>query len=333
MHVGASRLYRYLLLCSLGLLVTTGTPSPAADSTSTGQASPADVLAGAAASLAGGEGSDVLAEPRFRDAIDVLLRVPAGKALVAKGLKTWNLEESADLVRVLRWGGASRTDAVLTRHLDPRTGKEFREREITIYLKKGQPLEDLVLDLAHELVHATSRPDWDPYDPQLTAGKYIHATIEGAGGEVDAVVAECQVGIELALRYGTSAKRCRSYLSADSQDAASARIDRNRVRRDFYRVGDWNAGLVQRLGKEKDLFPLLSAQAPKLFSSTGRAPYPVALLTEFEEITRVACENTIRRVRVAQGRVPASSGSEFLSARCASQLAAESVNRDASEVD
>jgi hypothetical protein len=295
----------------LGLLVTTGTPSGASDR------SPADTLAAAAA--------QVQTEPRLKDAIEVMSRVPAGRILLEKGRKAWSLETPGDLIRVLRWGEASRTDAVLTRHLDSRTGKEYREREITIYLKRGQPIEDLVLDLAHELVHATSRPDWDPYDPQLTAGKYIHATIEGAGGEVDAVMAECQVGIELALSFGTSAKRCRSYLSSDSKDALSAQIDRDRVRKDFYRVGDWGANLNERLGKEREMFPLLSVQAPKLFSSTGRAPYPVALLAEFDDITRVACENTIRRVKASAGRAPAESGSEFLAKRCSRFLADEAA--------
>jgi hypothetical protein len=290
--------------------------------------SPADYLNAAFSSSDGASSPDgeVQAEPRLRDAITILMKTQAGRSLIERGLKAWHLEQPQDLVRVLRWGPASRTDAVLTRHLDPRSGREYREREVTIYLKKGQAMEDLVLDLAHELVHATTRPDWDPYDPSLTPGKYIHATIEGSGGEVDAVVYECQVGIELALKYGTSAKRCRSYLSSDSKDATSARIDRKRVRRDFYRVGDWSGSLGQRLGKEKVLFPLLSSQAPKLYSSTGKAPYPVALLVEFEEITRVACENTARRVRAAQGRVPASSGSEFLAARCGGESATQAVN-------
>jgi hypothetical protein len=181
-----------------------------------------------------------------------------------------------------------------------------------------------VLDIAHELVHATTRPIWDPYDPKLTPGRYIHATIEGEGGEVEAVVAECQVGLELAHRFGASARRCRSY-----RGTGSTRINTERVKRDFYRVGKWNAELTKKLGEEMPLFPLLSSRTPKLYSSTGHAPYPVALLQEFEQITRIACENTRKRTAAVkeQGRTPASSALEFLSSRCGSaDLAAEGVN-------
>jgi hypothetical protein len=252
----------------------------------------------------------------MRDALEVLIRVPAGRALVERGLKFWKLEKPIDLLSVLRWGKASRTDAVLTRHLDPDSGKEVREREVIIYLRQGQRLEDLVLDIAHELVHATARPSWDPYDPKLTAGRYIHATIEGEGGEIEAVVAECRVGLELSHRFGASARRCRSYRAIGKP--SEIRIEREKVREDFYRVGKWSAELGRRLGEEIELFPLLSPKAPRLYSSTGHAPYPVALLQEFDQLTQIACENTRKRAQAVkeQGRKPASSALEFLSSRC-----------------
>src|SRR4051812_25726197 len=100
------------------LLMSSETPGGASDS------SPADYLAVAA------ETAEVRAEPRLRDAIEILLRVPAGRALLQKGQQAWHLEGPSELIRVLRWGTASRTDAVLTRHLDPKTGREYREREV-----------------------------------------------------------------------------------------------------------------------------------------------------------------------------------------------------------
>lgn len=189
-----------------------------------------------------------------------------------------------------RWGRASKTDAVLVRHYDSQTGKETRERRVTIFLRASQTEEEVLLDLAHELVHATSQPPWDPYDPELTAARYIHAAIDGEGGEVAAVQAECRVHFELA-RHDPSLSsdgglRCRSYMGKNSAE---------KIRRDFYRVGQWQAELRARLGKEAALMPELSSEPPALYSSTGGAPYPIALWEEFRSLTEAACENSRRR--------------------------------------
>jgi hypothetical protein len=61
-------------------------------------------------------------EKRVRDALEILIRVPAGRALMERGRKFWKLARPEELSNVMRWGKASRTDAVLTRHLDPRSG-------------------------------------------------------------------------------------------------------------------------------------------------------------------------------------------------------------------
>jgi hypothetical protein len=240
------------------------------------------LLVAATPSLAGPAGES----DRLRRALEILEHVPTGRELLGRAQKFWDLPRRADVREALAWGRASKTDAVLTRHFDPKTGAETRERQVTIYLKQNQPLEDLVLDLAHELVHATSRPTWDPYDPHLTAGRYVWAAIEGEGGEVGP-------------------------LSADL------------VRREFYRVGRWHPDLARSLGAELKLFPHLSPETPKLYSSTGNAPYPASLVREFHDITQIACANSRRRVTQAMaGRSPASSEkqdsvSSFLAKRCA----------------
>src|SRR4051794_25684301 len=92
---------------------------------------------------------------RMRDAIEVLMHVPSGKALLQRAQDYWGFRRTSDLMSVLRWGKASKTDAVLTRHYNPATGKEQRERKVLIYLREDQPLEDLILDISHELIHAT----------------------------------------------------------------------------------------------------------------------------------------------------------------------------------
>jgi hypothetical protein len=241
---------------------------------------------------------------RIRDAIRVLERVESGRELLGRAKEFWKVKRSDELLRVFRWGEVSRTDAVLTRHYHPETGEETREREITVFIRRDQRFEDLILDVAHELTHAIASPAWDPYDPELTAGRYIRTAIEGAGGEVEALHAECRIGLELERVYGFNLPRCRRYRAAGNGE-----LSRELILKDFYRVGRWKAELVKSLGEEARAFAHLSADAPQLLSSTGRAPYPLALLREFQALNQVACENTRRRItlsRAGQGRSPAS---------------------------
>jgi hypothetical protein len=167
------------------------------------------------------------------------------------------------------------------------------------------------------MVHATSRPGWDPYDPSLTPGQYIYAAIDGEGGEVQAVAMECKVAVELSKNYQMPSKRCKSYIDANSQ-----KVEIEPIRKDFYRVGKWKDSVTKTLGKEVTLLPELSADEPELYSSTGNAPYPVALLKEYQNLTQIACENTQHRVSSSAsqraGRSPASvdSTTRFLELRC-----------------
>jgi len=255
-------------------------------------------------------------------AVETLRTTPTGSRLLRQAEVLWQVKAPEGLLEHVEPAEVSRTDAILTRQFDPKSRKEERQRQVTIYIRAGQPMENLVLDLAHELVHATSRPSWDPYDPQLTPGRYLFAAIEGEGGEVDAVLAECQVGFELQVTSGPSIKRCQGYLAR-----VGKKLSRERIVKDFYASGEWNTRIVERLGEEVHRFPKLSNEEPRLFSSTGKAPYPVALLKEYEALMKTACENSRRRLhRFASeeepaGRSPAlarewDATSLFLSTRC-----------------
>ncbi len=265
-------------------------------------------------------GDDTQNWKSFETAVKLLSDSETGRKLLARVEKSFNLSLSStppptpeQLDVLFKWDFVSRTDAVLTRHFDPKSGLEERNREVSVHLKRDQPLVDLVYDLAHELTHAVAGPNWDPYDPGLTASGYIWTALEGPGGEVDAVVSECRVARELA--GGDLVGRCLRYVR-------NAKIDREKVREDFYRIGDWVTTLRKRLGSEAVKFPLLSELPPRLYSSTGSAPYPVSLLREYDEITAVACDNSRRRYAAAS-RGPASesdqaweSTREFLQNRC-----------------
>jgi hypothetical protein len=241
-----------------------------------------------------------------REALELLDRVASGKKVLLRAAQFWKENGREGLLRHLAYGPVSRTDAVLTRHYSPETGKEVRERYVTVILKKDQPLADVAMDLAHELTHATTPPTWDPYDPTLTAGKYMHAALEATGGEIDAVFAECEVAVDFKQDLDIRSTRCDRYLVLEGDDNRLA-VDRSKIRGDFYRVGRWESFVKGRLGTDTGLFPLLSGKAPELYSATGGAPYPVALMREYEELNRVACENVRKRT---EGRSPASVGGE-----------------------
>jgi hypothetical protein len=237
-----------------------------------------------------------------RDAIALLDKVPAGRRILARAESFWNETSREGLLKHLAYGPVSRTDAVLTRHYHPDTGEEIRERFVTVILRKDQALMDVAMDLGHELTHATTPPTWDPYDPKLTAGRYMHAALEANGGEIDAVFTECEIAVDFKRELEMRTSRCDRYLKLTG-NANVLTVDRGKIQMDFYRVGHWEPFVRTRLGKETEKFPLLSTKEPELYSATGGAPYPVALMREYDELNRVACENVRRR---GDGRSPAS---------------------------
>jgi hypothetical protein len=248
---------------------------------------------------AGGEDME-----RIHQALVLLRKVPSGRKLLERARKAWKLPHTDELLQVFRWSDVSKTDAVLTRKLNPKTGQEERERKVLVYLRKEQPQNDLLLDLAHELTHASHGPTWDPYDPELSPAEYIYATIEAEGGEVDALVSECQIALELQLTEGPSVARCKRYINGDGDTLPQ----RHRVLSDFYRVGEWKKSILEKLGPDAARFPLLSEEKPQLYSSTGGAPYPISLIREYEEITQVACENSRRRLDRLVDLTPSTQG-------------------------
>lgn len=238
----------------------------------------------------------LLIHSSFDEMISKLSETQRGLSLLKAAARQLKLESPQAVSKILRWGATSRTDAVLERHFNPETGLEVRERKVLIYLRKDQEFSAQILDLAHELVHAANEPEWDPYDPDLSPAQYVLASLEGSGGEVKALKAECEVALEgERIRPGEfDIGRCARYVRKGKW------ISEKKIREDFYRVGDWYAYLNEQLGPEKRYFPHLSEERPELYSSTGKAPYPVALLSEYQMITRVACQNSKKRVSQAK---------------------------------
>lgn len=256
--------------------------------------------------------------PAITDVIQLLLESNKGKKLVDQAILHWSnsattmqkqqpestmqgisQESLVTLNSKIKWGDVSKTDATITRNYDPITGRESRSRDITIYLKGLQSIDLAVIDLAHELTHAISRPGWDPYDADLTVGKYVWHAIEGTGGEVDAVINECVVVYELSkknkMELSSAARQCDRAI-ANMNSTSIENYLRKKLAVDFYKVGSYHHSLSEILKNEIQRFPFLSSNEPLLLSSTANAPYPLALAKEYNQLTEIACENSRRRL-------------------------------------
>ncbi len=258
-------------------------------------------------------GNEVTTAPQsgaheFQKILKLVGSSPTGAWLIEQAKVKFALPEASDLDRLFVWSRVSKTDAVLTRQFDQQTGEEVRTREVVIYLRHHDRFEDTVLDLAHELTHATFSPSWDPYDPDLDVITYVKNGIEGLGGEADALMTECQVGAELKILDGVSKTRCTRYGLADSRPrrmiaSVSASISeggdlsaiKQRVVNEFYQVGSEFGRLGRLLGPRVSELTHLTKQPSELISSTGGASYPLSLYSEYEELNRIACVNTKRR--------------------------------------
>lgn len=228
---------------------------------------------------------NVLSEERqFFNFIDVLSSIPRGKLLIQRVLKQQNWKNTTELEKSLRWSNTSKTDTILSRSFHFSTHKELKKKETMIYLNKKQKKPDILLDLVHELAHAASNTIFDPYDISLTPGQYILRSLEGPGGEIEAVTEECRMGAELKLEPS----RCYYY---------NRSITTKKIKEDFYRVGEWYSFIQQELGEEISLFPLLSKESAVFLSSNQNTPYPASLIKDYQEMTETICENSRKRLR------------------------------------
>jgi hypothetical protein len=276
--------------------------------------------------------SNPINDYQLNDLVEILSESRTARDLLDQAVRHWGLKGYHELSKQVKLSEISKTDAVVIRSIDPKTGEERRERSVVIYLNETQPVVESALDLVHEITHATATMTWDPYDPKLDAAHYIWIGIEGEGGEVDAVMKECEVFRELKERKGASAntlsesrqKRCSRYapISSSGEVLNESPSLRAKVVQDFYRVGEFHKMILSRLGEKVRFFPYLNSQSPNLYSSTGRAPYPVALYDEFLAMNEVACQNSKKRLQTIARAVGAATAKkvqatrEFLFKRC-----------------
>jgi len=230
------------------------------------------------------------------ESIRILEQSSAGRSLIQSA----EIQIQKPIRSVIVDDRISHTDAVISRTYDPVNHIERKERRVSIHLNVFQDPVLRALDLAHELSHASASPAWDPYDPQLSLIRYIQIAIEGEGGEALAVQSECLVAMELESKFEVPSHRCDRYIRRMN----TIGLDRVLIKEDFYRVGGSYEAFQEILGESIRLFPALSSKRPVFISSTGNAPYPVALAKEYLGITESACKNTLRRIQSRQMMEP-----------------------------
>jgi hypothetical protein len=182
-------------------------------------------------------------------------------------------------------------------------GREEIQVRHEVTLNRSLRLHEVVVDLAHELVHFSRKEMLDPYRAGFELKEFVRRGIEGVGGELEALAVECQVAWELEAYYPDFPRHglCAPYKESDGRFASE------RARRDYYAVGRSFGELPERL---RAALPELHPGTVRFTSSYARKPYPVALAEEYDATRKTACENNRRKYRLiaAQAehwRVPA----------------------------
>jgi hypothetical protein len=235
--------------------------------------------------------------------VELLERSETGNKLIklaARKARTQGLT----LLDVIKAGESSLTDTTLIRKFHPETPENvvFESRSM-VYINRHLPWKDGILDLAHELTHFVYRENFNPYTLNFSLEDFVHSTIEGKGGEVDAFVTECRVMKELFTRDVQGDSNCSQIQTEDGK------LSELRAAEFFYHVGSFYPQ-VSKILRDRGIasnFPALKDDKIKFVSSAYGLPYPLAAIQEYQSVLAKVCENDRRRLTyMQQGRAPAS---------------------------
>ena len=185
------------------------------------------------------------------------------------------------------------TDSTILRSFKEHSPLEvLYNTKVRINLNKELPTYYAVLDLAHEMVHFLKRQNLNPYIDQFSVADFIHNSIEGDGGEVDAFMLECIIDREVFGKNRYLREKC-------EKSQVDGRVSKEQVTKEFYKLGNYFKVLSDELLKSginvSESFPYLSRTEPSFISSVHSMPYPLAGYFEFKMIKGVACKNEKRR--------------------------------------
>lgn len=203
-------------------------------------------------------------------------------------------------------GDRSFTESTYSRTYSLKDGSEELMIENHLTISRNLSRIDAVYDLTHELVHFLFRKPHNPYKMEFSMPEFVRHGIEGKGGELQAFEAECRLAWELEKKAKVEPHRlCEKYRLAirekeQPKRSLASRIlslfARDKAAKDFYSVGNY---FVTLQGLQIEL-PKLSNENPIFISSLENSPYPYALIQEFVNVRKMACENNVRKARLIQ---------------------------------
>ncbi|MFW5872144.1 MAG: hypothetical protein ACOCUT_03470 [bacterium] len=236
-----------------------------------------------------------------------LKRSPSGQVLIKKAQKKARKKGLA-LIDIIKPGTHSITDTTLFRKFLPEDPSQMVINEKSmVYINKELSFLDAILDLSHELTHFNFRPTFNPYKNEYNIEDFIYSTIQGIGGEADAIYVECKVLKELHPRLYNSKATC-TKITNPNNNLPSHKM----AIKQLYKIGSYYDQMTDALNHHP-IKTKFSEETPKFISSAYGLPYPVASLLEFQTITKKVCENDKRRLKHlknAVNRLPASQSSE-----------------------
>ncbi|MBF0359987.1 MAG: hypothetical protein HQK49_03210 [Oligoflexia bacterium] len=229
-----------------------------------------------------------------------------------EGLSLEELLES----QMISTADSSHTNMTLKRIFD-HLGNANYQYSSKILVDRNLNLIDASLDLAHELTHYLYRVKINPYHSDFFTKdglkKFIISNIEGPGGEINAYLVECRVLQELNIKLSISnisnrgereSNNCKFFSSSDD---SVARVE---LLKEFYKLGSDYNRFVSEIKSFKSLmlseedFPFISNKLGNIFiSSLYDSNYPMALLTEYQEILKKVCMQDRGRIEKWNGEM------------------------------
>jgi hypothetical protein len=213
------------------------------------------------------------------------------------------------LEEIFEVGNGSLTDTTLTRRFSASNPMDVvYESKSKVFINESLSVRDAILDMAHELTHFIFRVPFNPYTQNFTLSDFIHSTVQGRGGEVDAFVMECNVMREIFPKPFRESYNCRKIL-----DKSTGLISKAEAIKRFYQVGNYYSEFTEKLEdkgiKHSRTFPLMNSSQASFISSAYGLPYPVAAYKEYLSVLQKACSNDKNRmgyIKRNQQRNPAS---------------------------
>ncbi len=193
-------------------------------------------------------------------------------------------------------GQRSFTESTYLRTYSLKDGSEELEIKNHLTINRRLSRIDAVYDLTHELVHFLFRKPHNPYHMRFSMPEFVRHGIEGKGGELQAFEAECRIAWEIEKKAHVEPHQLCSKYGKKKHTHKFNQFNSRQAAKDFYAVGNY---FVTLQGLQIEL-PALSNAHPTFISSLENSPYPYALIQEFVNVRKMACQNNARKARLIQ---------------------------------